>query len=309
MRISDMSFPDSSSVFEGYWQPVYFRPNLDTPERLVAAVIANVDGKWHLARASALDRLKCLYGNEAPVALEAIRVGLDYLENSLEKNRSAEDIRDIVSGLELGEAYAAQAKDAYDLATRWIRSVSSLHSLRKEFAVEAFDVAAAPTDVVERDISRDRLPALVMTQMGEFAPQTRSMFNQHVRRLADDPGARLLTHKAYVAFTGKHVAANFATLKPGRHKIAVDISKRLMWDLEQHRDAEKNLLPRHSHEMILYHPAEDDPTITPKQYVNVMEVVNTLQDEGENSEIKVLPYVSVPTIAKHILHAEGFGAE
>lgn len=305
MSVREMSFPDSNSVFDGYWQPVYFRPNLDTPERLVAAVIAHVNGKWHVARASALERLKCLYGNEAAVALEAIQVGLNHLQDSLRNNQQAADIQEVVSGLELGEVRAAQAKDAYDLATRWIRSISSLHSLRKEFAVDEM-IAADPVDVLERDISRDRLPALVMSQMAEFAPQTQAMFNPHVRRLAHDPGARLLTHKAYVAFSGKHVAANFATIKPGRQKTAVDVSKRLMWDLEQHRDAEKNLLPRHSHEMILYHPAEDDPTITPKQYQNVMEVVGTLQDEGDNREIKVLPYASVPTIADHILSAEGF---
>jgi hypothetical protein len=306
MSVKHMSFPDSASVSKGYWQPVYFRPNLDTPERLVAAVIANVDGEWYLARASALDRLKCLYGNEATVALNAIDIGLNHLQSSLGGNQPADDITQIVSGLELGDARPAQAKDARDLALRWIRTISSLHSLRREFIVDAYEVAAGPTDVVERDISRDRLPALVMTHMAEFAPQTKAMFNPHVRRLADDPGARLLTHRAYVAFTGKHVAANFATLKPGRQKIAVDISKRLMWDLEQHRDAEENLLPRHSHEMILYHPAEDDPTITPKQFANVMDVVSTLQDEGHNKEIKVLPYVSVPTIAEHILQAEGF---
>ena len=102
------------------------------------------------------------------------------------------------------------------------------------------------------------------------------------------------------------MAANFATLKRGKQKIAVDISKRLMWDLEQHRDAEKGLLPRFSHEMILYHPAEDDPTITPKQYDNVMEVVGTLKDEGQGRDIRVMPYVSVPTIAEHILAEEGF---
>lgn len=309
MKVADMTFPDSSSISDGFWQPVYFRPNLDTPERLVAAVIANIDGKWHVARASALERLKCLYGSEAAVALDAIEVGLTYLEGSLRKDHAPDDLSEVVSGLELGDRRSGQASDAPELALRWIRTVSSLHSLRKE--LEQFPMLetapANPADIVGRDISRDRLSALVMSKMAELAPQTRAMFNPHVQRLAEDSGARLLTHKAYVAFTGKHVAANFATLKPGRQKHAVDVSKRLMWDLEQHRESEKNLLPRHSHEMILYHPSENDPTITPKQFQNVMEVVGTLQDEGEKSDIRVLPYASVPRIADHILDAEGIG--
>jgi hypothetical protein len=40
-----------------------------------------------------------------------------------------------------------------------------------------------------------------------------------------------------------------------------------------------------------------------------MEVVGTLRDEGKNRDIKVLPYVSVPTIADHILYEEGFRRE
>ena len=298
-----MSFPDSNSVAQGFWQPVYFRPNLDSPERLVAAVLANVEGEWQITRASALTRLKCLYGREASLALEAIEIGLDHIEDALREGEPPDDVSEIVSGLEVGEKTAGQARNARELATRWLRSISSLHDLRSEYRLQS-TMAVAEADPVERSISRDRLPVLVMERMIERAPQAKPMFNPHIVRLESDPAARLLTHKAYVAFSGKHVAANFATLKPGRQKVAVDISKRLMWDLEQHRDQENSLLPRQSHEMILYHPSEDDPTITPRQFDNVMDVVRTLEEEGTNREIQVLPYESVPKIADHILKIE-----
>ncbi len=307
MRIADMSFPASDTLKRGFWQPVYFRPNLDTPERLVAAVIGNVEGRWELIRASAPERLKCLYGREAAVALEAIEIGLEHLESTLRRGEIPVDVSDIVSGLEIGDKVAAQGNDARELATRWVRLISSLHDVRTELRLEGTPALVVGTDPIERDISRDRLPVLVMERMTQRAPEARSMFNPHVLRLEREHGARLLTHKAFVAFSGKHVAANFATLKPGRQKVAVDISKRLMWDLEQHREKEDNLLPRQSHEMILYHPSEDDPTITPKQYDNVMEVVRTLKDEGNNRQINVRSYVSVPKIAEHILKAEELG--
>jgi hypothetical protein len=245
-----------------------------------------------------------LYGREAAVALEAIELGLDYLDDAIRRGEAPGDVSQVVSGLEIGERVLGQAHNPRELATRWVRLISSLHDVRHEFGIEMASVAAVGADPVERDISRDRLPVLVMTQMAQRAPQTRLMFNSHVLRLEQDQSARLLTHKAFVAFSGKRVAANFATLKPGRQKVAVDISKRLMWDLEQHRDREDSLLPRHRHEMILYHPAKDDPTITPRQYNNVMDVVGTLEEEGRNREIAVLPYVSVPKIADHILTAE-----
>lgn len=300
-----MDFPKTSELSKGFWQPVYFRANLDTPERLVAGIIANIAGHRHLARASALDRLKCLYGREAGLAIEAVAIGLDYLENALRENGDIENISDVVSGLSLGHPVSAYDRDAPALADRWLHLTSSLHdqhSYRQSKSSEM--MINSPADPVERDISRDRLAVLVMSLMAERSPQTRTMFNSHVLRLESDQKARLITHKAYVAFSGRHVAANFATLKPGRQKMAVDISKRLMWDLEQHREKEKNLLPSQTHEMILYHPSENDPTITTKQFDNVMDVVMSLKDEGNIRDIKVVPFESVPSIAEHILYVE-----
>lgn len=307
MILPDFSFPPVDALSQGFWQPIFFIPNLDTPERLVAAVITCVDGKWVLTKATALDRLRCLYGQEAEIALEAVNFGLKEIESTLSSLSPSDKVSSPITGLELGDRMPAQGHDSAELGFRKLRLISSLHNRRKEYSSVALQpvAAALPADPLARDIERDRLSVLVMEHMAESAPQSRVMFNSHVRRLERDQGARLLTHKAYVAYDGKNVAANFATLKPGRHKVGVDISKRLMWDLEQHRESDRGFLNKYSHEMILYHPSRDDPTITPRQFDNVMEVVDTLQQEGQSRDIKVMSYISVPEISDHILQVEG----
>ena len=299
-------FPDRTDLKPGHWYPIFFRANFDTPERLVAGVVACVDGKWDLQSATALDRLKCLYHGASQVAIAAIEQGLGNLEEMLGKiELDGADLS--VSGLYLGKAQEAEAHDAKELARRWLRLISSLHDVKKEvdFYIEVASYKPSPAEeVISREISRDRLPVLVMDKMIETAPQARNMFHQHVHKLEANNKARLITHRAYVAFDGKNVAANFSTLRAGKHKAAVDASKRLMWDLEQHRQGDPSLYGKQVHEMYLYHPSHDDPTISERQFDNVMEIVATLKKEGENREIKVNSRDSVDEISRELLKVE-----
>lgn len=300
----NMSFPSAESVPNGFWRAVFFTPNFDSPERLVVGVLATINGQTILTRANSLEKLRCLYGNEGSVATQVIEYGLDEIDRALRQNQEIESIGKIVSGLNCGEATVAQAYSPRDLGTYQMKIISSLFDEKKP--VFGFETATVhqPFDTVDREKTRDRLPVLVMNQVAERVPSAKSMFNAHIRRLEKDESARLLTHKAYVAFMGKYVAANFATLKPSRHKQSVDVSKRLMWDLEQLRENDKSLMSRSTFEMILYHQSKDDPTITTRQYDHIVEVIDTLVEEGKNREIKVAPFVDVPQIARHILTAE-----
>jgi hypothetical protein len=246
-----------------------------------------------------------LYGKEAAVAVAAIEAGLSALEDRL-ANEIVSTEED--SSLELGERLNAQAKSADDLASRWLRLISSLHDQTREYAYRQelrVMAAALVEDPIVRDIARDRLPVIVMDLMAKAAPQSRNLFNPHIRRLGEDPNTRLIGHKAYVAYDGKKVAANFSTLRAGRQKASVDVAKRLMWDLEQHRDQSHSLYGTQSHEMFLFHQPRNDPTITEKQFDHVMNVVETLSEEGRNREIKVVPRDSVEQISETLLKDDG----
>ena len=303
----DFDFPDNSKLIDGVWHPVFFRSNFDTPERLVAGVVSCVDGRWHLQIANALERLKCLYGKEAEVAIEAIEAGLHYLERQIHAENSLPE-RLSVSGLTIGAPRHAQAKDAPSLSQRWLRAVSALHDEAREFVLDSatpVEMAAAGQSV-SKEIERDRLSVLVFEQMVRRVPESREMFNPHVKRLSANEASRLLSHQAYVAYDGRKVAANFSTLKAGRNKVSVDIAKRLMWDLEQHREQAAPLLPAQSHEMFLYHPDKNDPLITERQFGNVMSLVETLTREGELRDIKVRPFDKVEAISDNLIKAEQF---
>ncbi|WP_293642895.1 hypothetical protein [Sphingopyxis sp. RIFCSPHIGHO2_12_FULL_65_19] len=304
---SDIQFPDAGHLQSGFWQPLYFKPNFDTPERLVVAVLAYAGGRWSLCRASALDRLKCLYGNDALVALEALDYGLGYLDSRLGTFGQDDAVPLNVSGIVAGERRAAEGFDSESIARRWIRMISSLHDPRREArGVDYVSLGAnEAVDALDRRISRDRLPVLVMERITEIAPEARRMFDPHIHRMEKAQRARLLTHRAFVAFDGQKVAANFSTLKAGRNRVSVDVSKRLMWDLEQHRESNNGSFLKQKHEMFLYHPAEDDPTISERQLENIMLVVDNLKDEGRNRDIGVISDHSVASIAERLIRDEG----
>lgn len=303
--IDRLSFPDSNALRAGRWCPIYFRPNFDTPERLVVGIAACVDGAWHVETASSLEKLRCLYGNEAEVVVELVSAAMRELAWNL-KDAPDRSIKSVyVSGITLGEPIVARGHNAKQLALRWLRQVSSLHDRRKEGALDQAEPARVyKNNDVGRRIAKDRLPVLVMEKILEQAPSFRSFFHEHVKKLEQNITARITSHEAYVAFDGQHVAANFSTLRPGRHKTSVDVAKRLMWDLKQHREKENGLYKAHQHNIYLYHPSVDDPTITEKQYENVMDVVGTLAHEGRNLDIEVYPHSDVTQISSALLEAE-----
>lgn len=280
--IDHLSFPDCEGLNKGLWHPVYFQANFDTPERLVAGVVACVDGTWHVETASSLEKLRCLYGSDASVAIDIVKAGMRQLAKHLGHSNEISDSWLEVSGLSFGEGYVGQAKTAKELSLRWLRIISSLHDIKKENYIEGGNETQVHDQIgkVERRIAKDRLPVLVMEKMTDRAPNSKRFFNEYVLRLERNENARLIAHQAYLAFDGRKVAANFSTLRPGQHKSSVDVAKRLMWDLEQHRENSNNLYEKQYHNIYLYHPSKFEPTITERQYENVMEVVQSLTDEG-----------------------------
>jgi hypothetical protein len=306
----NFEFPNNHQLKDGTWRPIYFRSNFDTPERLVAGVVACVDGKWHLQIANALDRLKCLYGKEAQVAIDAVYAGLRRLDADIRSSgRLPADL--VVSGLFLGDERAAQANDAASLSQRWLRTISALHDRQREFELAPLYAASSADEGdspgrISREIERDRLSVLVFEEMANKVPQSRAMFNQHVRKLSSNESSRLISHEAYIAYDGKKLAANFSTIKAGRNKVSVDIAKRLMWDLEQHREKSRSTLMPQSHDMFIYYPGKNNPQITERQYDNVIGLVENLSDEGRIREINVRAFDRVDSISNYLIEAEGF---
>ena len=47
--LDDVAFPSADKMRDGFWQPVYFSPNFESSERLIVAVVANVEDRWEIA--------------------------------------------------------------------------------------------------------------------------------------------------------------------------------------------------------------------------------------------------------------------
>ncbi|HYI41718.1 MAG TPA: hypothetical protein VE053_15525 [Allosphingosinicella sp.] len=299
------SFPSREGMQRGSWVPIHFSPNPDTSERLVVAVVAVVGENWAIAEANALRRLNCLYGTEVVTAIVAIETGIQDLRARLTaEGVAALDASLVVSGLGLGEPQVGEASTASELAHVWLRAVSSVHDSRREAETLPVSIAGEAVDPVDHEIRRDRLPILVLQEIQHLRPALAGSFNRQIKLRAQNRDVRIKPQEVYIAFSGTNLVANFATLKVGRRKRTVDLSKRLMWDLEQHRRQDQGVLPDRKHEMLLYHPPKDDPELTERQYENLREVAEELSEQGRESGIGVAAYESVPIIARHVVSGE-----
>jgi hypothetical protein len=70
----------------------------------------------------------------------------------------------------------------------------------------------------------------------------------------------------FIDFSGSFLVANFGTLLLTNRAQSVDKIKRRLWDLKVDRDKQQeSMMISRTHEMIVQHPAPDDPQITERQ--------------------------------------------
>lgn len=77
-----------------------------------------------------------------------------------------------------------------------------------------------------------------------------------------------------------------------------------MWDLKVNRDTERSTMAIRTHEMIVQHPAADDPQVSESQYNAIAEAINDLTEQAGQEEINFNPMTGVNQIGDHILDAE-----
>ncbi|MBX3579515.1 MAG: hypothetical protein KF723_20105 [Rhizobiaceae bacterium] len=296
-------FPSRARHVRAFWTPVLFSPRLGSPENLVIGVASATETDFYLAEANAWRRLHCLFGDGAETALLAARVALDVLKVDLsERGRIAlYEPRQTFSGITFGEVREGEGGSLKQIATTWLASLSSLYDLNLAESVEsAADTLPPPVDAERKT---DRLPVLVLEYVEQHRPRLTDFFHSEIRERREKK-RRPRAQDIYIGFAGSALVANFATLPAKRSKTTIDHIKRLMWDLEQDRDAAGALDRRRKYEMIVKHQEKSDPHITEKQFDEVLEVVDELAEQGKKREIDVVPRVTVPDIGNHLLELE-----
>jgi hypothetical protein len=296
-------FPSRAHHIRALWAPVLLSPRLGSPENLVIGVASATEGDFHLAEANAWRRLHCLFGDGSETALLAARVALDTLKADLsERGQIAlREPRDTFSGISFGKVREGEGSSVKQIAVTWLASLSSLYDIALAEKVEkAGDAVAAP---IETQVKADRLPVLVLEYVQQHRPQLSNFFNAEIREKRERQ-RKPRAQDIYIGFAGSFLVANFATLPAKRSNTTVDHIKRLMWDLEQDRDAAGDLDRQRKYEMIVKHQDKYDPHITEKQFDEVLGVVDELGEQGRKRDIAVVSRVTVPDIGNHLLEFE-----
>lgn len=304
VTLDSNGFPSRTRTIRASWVPIMLCPRIGSPENFVIGVAALSPNGFHLAEANAWRRLRCLYDDDSETALMAARVALETLRTDLAGRGIAalESPKATFSGVTFGKIQTAEGLSAKQIATSWLRSLSSLYDAK--LAVRADEALLDNGPVVERSGAKnDRLPVLVLEFVQERRPGLTQFFSPEIRERAKrqrGPKAQDI----YVGFNGSKLAANFATLPPTRSKATIDHIKRLMWDLEKDRDSQNMALNDRRYEMIVKHQARTDPHISVSQFDGLMEVIDELGAQGSSSEIQVVSRVGVPEIGEHVIHTE-----
>ncbi len=292
-------FPHLNKPVRAMWAPVFMSPIMGSPERLVIGVVAVSDSDFHIERANALARFQCLYGDAAETAVFAAELALDELEADCAR-RGVEALTSPhpgFSGVCIGSVSEGEAPSLGDIARTWMTSLSSLYDA-KDFL--AHEEAAAS---VERKMTSEQLPTLVFDYVKRRRPGLEGFFNEDIREQRKRR-RRSKIHDVIIDFSGSHLVANFGTLMASNRASSVDRIKRRMWDLKVNRDTERGPIAARAHEMIVQHPAADDPQVSERQYNAITEAISDLSEQAKKEEIGFNPMTNIAQIGDHILEAE-----
>jgi hypothetical protein len=182
--------------------------------------------------------------------------------------------------------------------------MSSLSSLYSASTMELMVTAPVETAVADAlTASADRLPGLVLRYVTNVRPGLKPFFNEDVREQRTRRRSTKV-HNIIIDFAGSRLVANFGTLMASHHPASIDKIKRRMFDLIVQRDTDPPSLRSRAHEMIVQHPAPDDPQITDRQAALLQDGLAALASQSTSEDIRFVPMTSVAAIGDHVLRAE-----
>jgi hypothetical protein len=299
------AFPTFRQSVRAWWSPILMEPIVGSFERLVIGVaVASSDG-FHLEMANALDRLQCLYGAEADSLVYAISLTKEQLHHDLAR-RSVDALREpkqAISGISLGQCRAAEGETLEAIGRNWMAGLSSLYRTPLRDEIGLVSEPANDPEEVEVIAYGNPLPRQVMDYVISRKDGYYKFFNEDIR---DGRKRRFAgrSHEVHIDFAGSRLVANFEPIQPARISGSITTIKRRMWDLKVERDRAPPISEHRLHEMLVFTPSRDDPTLTPKQQANVLEALEALEEQADQEELRFRPLTSIGEIGERILAAE-----
>lgn len=294
-------FHDFASLQKAVWSPVLFRPIMGSPEQFVIGIaVAGADGVY-LERANQLRRLECVFAGASEMAIAVAETALNIVEADLLKRSvsALTDFKPAISGVLLGDIREAQGTSLREIAVSWMTAMSSLYD--QSSAVELSEELAEVLDDVAESRTVDRLPVLVFEYVRKERPNLERFFSGAIR---DGRQRRRDAHGVIIDFAGSKLVANFGTLASSNFTASVGRIKTRLWDLKVDRDSETSALVKRDHEMIVQHPAMNDPQLSQRQIDRLKEALESLESQADQEEIRLRSLNSVDEIGKHILLKE-----
>jgi hypothetical protein len=303
-RLDTGDFPAFQRSVRARWAPVLLEPIAGSYERLVIGVAVVSDQGFHLELANTLDRLRCLYSDDAYGAIYAIQLTAEHLRQDLAKRSfdALTDPRPATSGVIIGECREAEGESLQKIGASWMRTLSSLY----REVTESVDVSVSDVDEVRDSQGEgrgDRLPVLVLEYVAGRRKGLESFFSPDLREGRKRRMAGR-SHEIMIDFSGSHLVANFGTLQAGEITKSVNLIKRRLWDLKVERDREPSPMLVRQHEMILQAPPKHDPQISYRQLSNLNEALDALEAQADQEELRLRALPTVADIGEHVMRLE-----
>lgn len=303
MLSADM-FPNPRYGVRARWAPLILEPIAGSPERLVVGCAVVNEGGVHIEFANALDRLRCLYGDQSSPLLTALK----FAEHSLREDFSERGARALfehqlpLSGLHFGAIREGEGADLRDIASAWLGVLSSLNDATKVSAVVEFK--AAPVDVVaiEKKIVQP-LPVSILAAVAAKKIELIQYFSDDLKE-GRKKRRNFGSHEILIDYSGKRLVANFASLDATRLSPSVGNIKQRLWDLKVERDQNFRAGRVREHELIVRVPAAADIPVTGKAKANLQEAYRGLEQQADNEDLRLIPLASAEEIGDHIMQRE-----
>lgn len=299
-RIISASFPSFNASVRARWAPIVLTPISGSYERLVIGVAVANEVTFHVEMANALDRLQCLYAEDAEGVAYAIDITADHIRRDLE-TRAIDAIlipKPLIFGVEIGETREAEGATLAAIAASWMRNLSSLYRPDASAPGVELDDAVAQTEGVS-----DQLPILVMDYVRE---RRQGFYNYFSSDLREGRRRRLTgrSHEVLIDFGGSRLVANFGTLRAGGIARSVNLIKRRLWDLKVERDRDPQSRYTRAHEMVIQSPTKGDPQVTLNQQSYLSDALAALEEQADQEDLRLRSLNTVAEIGDHVLRAE-----
>lgn len=294
-----LGFHARRSNHRAFWAPIYLETIVGSGERLCIGVAAADDKSTIVRGAEGLERLACVYGEEANVFIYASQVALDATERRLREGiHSLPEWRGAMDGLMFGEVRAGAGESLDDVARTALIQCASLLQRPRE---KAEDSAGNVVPFAGADTTLRRLENLVRDTVSAVRPDLASSFGRLYR--ASDKA-----RPTRIGFVGERFTANLGVLVPGRIEPLVNQAKARLWDLTQLKSgAMADLFPQADNmqfELLLHRVSEQDPQYTNRQLAQIAAAVLELEEEADKASIRCRPMYSAAAIADLLLAQE-----